>query len=162
MSATVVIVQADLQRSDHAAAIVALTDAYARDAMGNGAPLSQDVRARLVPGLQRHPTTIVLLAYEAQEPIGIANCFLGFSTFAARPLLNVHDLAVIPSHRGRGVGRRLLEAAEGKARELGCCKLTLEVLENNRAAVHLYRAAGFAQATYQESAGGALFMAKPL
>ncbi len=130
--------------------------------MGNGAPLAADVLARLVPSLRAHPTTVIFLAYANAEPVGIATCFLGLSTFAARPLLNVHDLAVLPTHRGRGIARQLLAAAEAKARALGCCKLTLEVQENNYGARGLYARAGFAQNVYQEAAGGALFYAKPL
>jgi ribosomal protein S18 acetylase RimI-like enzyme len=94
--------------------------------------------------------------------IGIAVCFIGFSTFAARPLINVHDLAVLPAYRRCGAGRMLLAAVERKARTLGCCKVTLEVLENNRRAMKVYRAAGYAQATYTQEAGGALFYAKHL
>jgi ribosomal protein S18 acetylase RimI-like enzyme len=77
-------------------------------------------------------------------------------------LVNVHDLAVLPAHRGAGVGRRLLEAVERKARALGCCKVTLEVQENNTPARRLYTGAGFAQQVYLASSGGALFYAKPL
>ena len=156
------IVEADLARPAHQQAVLALTDAYARDAMGNGAPLPADVLTRLVPTLRAHPTTMIFLAYADGEPIGIATCFLGLSTFAARPLLNVHDLAVLPPHRGRGIARQLLAAAEEKARALGCCKLTLEVQENNHGARRVYARAGFAQNVYQEAAGGALFYAKPL
>jgi GNAT superfamily N-acetyltransferase len=156
------IVEVDLARTPHQQAVLALTDAYARDAMGNGAPLAPDVLARLVPSLRAHPTTVIFLAYADGEAVGIATCFLGFSTFAARPLLNVHDLAVLPAHRGRGIARHLLAAAEAKARALGCCKLTLEVQENNHGARRLYARVGFAQNMYQEAAGGALFYAKPL
>jgi ribosomal protein S18 acetylase RimI-like enzyme len=74
----------------------------------------------------------------------VAVCFLGFSTFAARPLLNVHDLAVLPECRGKGVGRALLEAAEARARAHGCCKLTLEVQDSNQRARGLYASFGFA------------------
>lgn len=156
------IVEADLALAAHQSAVLALTDAYARDAMGNGAPLAADVLARLVPSLRAHPTTVIFLAYDGGEAIGIATCFFGFSTFAARALLNVHDLAVLPAHRGRGVARQLLAAAEEKARTSGCCKLTLEVQENNHRARRLYARAGFAQHLYQEAAGGALFYAKGL
>ena len=45
---------------------------------------------------------------------------------------------------------------------MGCCKVTLEVLENNHRALKVYAAAGFARATYTEEAGGALFFAKQL
>ena len=159
---TVEIIEADLSLADHQQAIIELLDAYARDPMGNGAPLAPDVRRALIPGLRQHPTTIVFLAYGSGRPIGLAICFRGFSTFAARPLLNIHDLAVLPEFRGQGVGRQLLDAIAARGRRLRCCKLTLEVQENNIRARRTYEAAGFAQAVYQQDAGGALFLSKPL
>jgi len=158
----VVIVEADLNRTEHQHAVVELIDAYAMDPMGNGKPLSPEVRRTLIPGLQRHPTTVVFLAYQDGKAIGIAVCFRGFSTFAARPLINIHDLAVLPEHRRQGTVRRLLEEVERKARDMGCCKLTLEVLEGNRRARQVYQAAGFAQVEYQAATGGALFLSKSL
>jgi ribosomal protein S18 acetylase RimI-like enzyme len=157
-----VIVEAELDRAEHQRAVVELTAAYALDVMGNGAPLPPQVLEQLVPGLRAHPTTLVLLAYVGDAAVGIATCFLGFSTFAARSLVNVHDLAVLPEYRGQGIGRALLAAVERVARERGCVKVTLEVQENNRRARRVYEAAGFSQATYAESTGGALFYAKPL
>ena len=130
--------------------------------MGSGKPLPAEVRDNLIPGLRRHPTTIILLAYHDGQPIGIAVCFHGFSTFNARPLINIHDLAILPAHRGRGVGRRLLAAVEHKARQLDCCKITLEVQTNNHKARAVYAAAGFAQTVHEPAAGGALFLSKPL
>ena len=130
--------------------------------MGAGEPLSADVRRALIPGLQQHPTTLIFLAYQGGKPVGIALCFRGFSTFAARPLINIHDFAVLSAHRGQGIGRRLLEAVECKAREMGCCRLTLEVQEDNHGARRVYAAAGFTQAVYEPAAGGALFLSKPL
>lgn len=160
--AAVEIVEADLTRPDHQHAVVMLIDAYARDPMGNGGPLSEQIRKRLIPGLANHPTTRIFLAFAGDEAMGIAVCFVGFSTFAARPLINIHDLAVLPGHRRSGAGRLLLAAVERKAREMGCCKVTLEVLENNHRALKVYAAAGFARATYTQEAGGALFFAKQL
>jgi ribosomal protein S18 acetylase RimI-like enzyme len=155
-------VQADLQQPDHQAAVLTLVDAYSRDPMGDGAPLSAAARARLIPGLRQHPTTLVLLAYDGDTPVGVAVCFVGFSTFAARPLVNLHDVAVLPSHRGRGVGRALLAAVEAQARELGCCKLTLEVLDQNHRALRTYVAAGFKRYALQPGTGEAIFLTKPL
>ncbi|UCD30965.1 MAG: GNAT family N-acetyltransferase [Desulfobacterales bacterium] len=156
------IVEADLSLTEHQHAVVELIDAYAIDPMGNGKPLSAEARRNLIPGLQKHPTTLLFLAYQEGKAMGIAVCFLGFSTFTARPLINIHDLAVLPAYRGHGAGRRLLQEIERKARDLGCCKLTLEVQENNHRARKVYAAAGFAQAVYKEAAGGSLFLAKML
>lgn len=156
------VVEADLSQAEHQHVVSELINAYAMDPMGDGKPLVPAVRSALIPGLQQHPTTMIFLAYEEHAAIGIAVCFLGFSTFAARPLINIHDLAVLPDYRGQGVGSQLLEAVAQKARELNCCKLTLEVLEHNHRARGVYERAGFAQATYEPGAGGALFLSKPL
>jgi GNAT superfamily N-acetyltransferase len=130
--------------------------------MGDGHPLSEIARREVIPGLRAHPTTLVFLAYQGPEPIGIAICLRGFSTFAARPLINIHDFFVRPEHRGQGVARALLEATAQRARTLNCCKLTLEVLENNLPARRTYEAAGFTQGEYLPEAGGSLFFWKKL
>ena len=149
----IAIVEADLGNPQHQDAIIHLVDAYARDPMGGGKALPEEVRMRLMPGLQRHPTTLVFLAWHSAMPVGIAICFIGFSTFLARPLINIHDLAVLPTYRGQGVGHRLLEQVAARGRELGCCKLTLEVRADNCPAQRLYEAAGFDNAA---SYGGAV------
>src|SRR5262249_14428035 len=151
MSAEVTIVEARLSRDRDARDVRAMTAAYAMDPMGNGGALAEDVLDRLIPGLQQCPGTLIFLAYLDERAVGIATCFAGFSTFQARPLINIHDLAVIPDVRGHGIGRRLLAVVEARARELGCCKLTLEVQENNRGARRLYVQAGFAQAVYGDA-----------
>jgi GNAT superfamily N-acetyltransferase len=159
---TIEIVEADLGRPEHQRAVVEMIDAYARDPMGDGKPLADDVRRELIPGLQRHPTTLIFLAYDRGAPVGIAVCFVGFSTFAAKPLVNVHDITVLPVRRGQGIAAKLLAGVERKARALGCCKLTLEVQENNHRAKKVYQAAGFGRQVYEEAAGGSLFYSKRL
>jgi GNAT superfamily N-acetyltransferase len=156
------IVEADLSLAEHQEAVLAMVDAYSRDAMGDGKPLDQNVRAQLIPGLRRHPTTLVFLGFDGDQPVGAAVCFIGFSTFAAKPLVNIHDFVVLRTSRGKGIGRQLLEAVETKARELGCCKLTLEVMDKNHQAVRMYQTAGFERYALQEEAGAAIFMSKPL
>lgn len=144
----------------HAAALLALLDDYARDAMGGGKPLSEDTRRHLIERLAERSDYVGYLAFVGDEAAGLINCFEGFSTFAARPLLNVHDIAVRGVHRGRGIGTALLAAAEQVARERGCCKMTLEVLSNNQVAMAVYRRAGFAPYQLDPSAGQALLMQK--
>lgn len=158
---SVEIIEADLARPDHQAAVVEMVDMYSRDPLAGGAPLDPDVRANLAAALRAHPTTLVFLAMDGATPVGVAVCFRGFSTFRAKPLINIHDLGVVPERRGEGIGARLLAAVEAKARALGCCRLTLEVFENNPAR-RLYARAGFGPASYKEEAGGALFLARTL
>jgi ribosomal protein S18 acetylase RimI-like enzyme len=51
---------------------------------------------------------------------------------------------------------------EAKARELGCCKLTLKVMDNNDRALRAYEAAGFGRYSLQENGSAAIFLSKPL
>lgn len=156
------IIEADLSNAVHQRDVVAMTNVYAQDVMGNDGPLADGVLERLIPGLREIPTALIFLAYSEGRAVGIATCFWGFTTFAARPLVNIHDFCVVPELRGSGVGRALLAAVEQKARERGCAKVTLEVQENNGRARQIYEAAGFSQAVHGEAAGGALFYAKKL
>jgi GNAT superfamily N-acetyltransferase len=154
--------EANLRDPADAAALVEALEAYARDPMGGASPLPTDVAERLAPSLAAHPGAHVLLAWEGSRPVGVATCFVGFSTFAARPLLNVHDLGVVADRRGRGIGRALLARAEVLARSLGCVKLTLEVLEDNALARDLYESFGFRDFALRGVARRALFLTKPV
>lgn len=136
------IIQADLGDQEHGVAIVDLLDHYARHPMGQGRPLSDDIRERLLPGL-RENEGIVLLAFNGSTPVGAAICFLGFSTFKGRPLLNLHDFVIHQAVRGQGVGRQLMDAVCEAARQLGCCRVTLEVRADNHPAQRLYERCGF-------------------
>ena len=136
----------------HTQGIVDVLDSYASEPVGGSKPLGTEVRSRLVQALRDHPTSLVLLAFANGRPVGVAVCFLGLSTFHARPLLNIHDLAVVPASRGQGVGRALLAAVERLAIQRGCCKLTLEVQEDNVQATGLYRSFGFGDVVVGDSA----------
>lgn len=156
------IARADYGDRADAAALVALLDAYARDPMGGGEPLADDVRGTLAEAMAAAPGVFTLLARIDGEAVGLANCVTGFSTFAARPLVNIHDLAVLPERRGAGIGGHLMRAVEAEARRMGACKVTLEVLSGNRSAISLYEAQGFRQYALDPAAGTAQFWEKKL
>lgn len=156
------ITRADFADPADAAAIVLVLDAYARDPMGGGEPLSADVRERLVPAMAQVPGAFALLARVDGEAVGLATCFMGFSTFAAAPLVNIHDVSVLPAHRGRGVARALFAAIEDEARARGACKVTLEVLTGNHRARELYASLGYGDFQLDPKAGHALFWQKRL
>ena len=75
-------------------------------------------------------------------------------------LAKSHDVIVLPSCRGNGIVGRMLEQVEELARERGCCKLTLEVLEGNEAARQAYRKAGFTDYMLLPETGRATFQHK--
>lgn len=162
LTSTAVVVQANLDRADHQEAILTLTNAFALDPMGGSSPLPSNTQVRLIEGLRTHPTTLIFLAYIGSTPVGIATCFRGFSTFLAKPLLNIHDLAVVPTHRNKGIGQLLVSAVARAGKDSGCCKVTLEVQESNRGARHFYERVGFSPAPYGDDAGRTLFYTRSL
>ena len=130
--------------------------------MGGACGLSKYAKENLIENLALLPGAFSVLAFTAGQAVGLVNCFAGFSTFQCRPLVNIHDIVVLPEFRGHGIGRMMLEFVERLARERGCCKLTLEVLEGNREAQALYRNVGFAGYQLDSQNGRALFWQKCL
>ncbi|MFZ2452175.1 MAG: GNAT family N-acetyltransferase [Methylovulum miyakonense] len=156
------IILADLSLPKHAQAIISLLDEYAQDPMGGGAPLPAFVRANLIAELKKRQGVYVIMAMLGDHAAGMAICFEGFSTFACKPLLNIHDVIVSAKHRGRGIAKQLLAKAEEIAINSGCCKLTLEVLEGNITAQSAYKACGFAGYELDPIMGKAMFWQKNL
>jgi GNAT superfamily N-acetyltransferase len=155
--------QVDYGNATHVALLLDLLNGYAQDPMGGGHALSAEVLARLPQALRRRPTLFSVLAYDDAADgtaVGLINCVEGFSTFAAQPLVNVHDVVVVPQYRGRGVARVMLQAVESLARQRGACKLTLEVLSGNGPAIGAYASAGFAPYQLDPQMGTATFMQK--
>ena len=146
----------------HAQGIVRVLDSYASDPMGGGQPLGSFTRQNLIAELRRRPWVVSLLALVNEEPVGLLIAMEGFSTFKARPLMNIHDVAVLPAHRGAGIGSALFTEIERVARQRGCCKLTLEVLEGNERAKKLYANLGFSPYVLDPKVGAAQFWEKPL
>ena len=150
------IIRVDFDDADTVCQYLDMLGAYALDPMGAGQHLSTEVRGRLVGDLRQMPGAHCLLARHDDTPIGFATCFTGYSTFRARPLLNIHDIAVLPEWRGQSVGRQLLAAIAELGRKLDCCRITLEVRADNPGARGLYESSGFVPAPCS------LFMEKAL
>lgn len=157
-----IVIPLDLADPLHAQAMLALLDEYASGPTARGYGLEPDARERLPAMLAARPHYLGWIAFVDGEAAGFANCFEGVSTFLAKPLLNIHDIAVSPRFQRRGVGSALLAAIEAAARERGCCKLTLEVLEGNVGARRAYERAGFEAYALDPRMGRAAFMEKKL
>jgi GNAT superfamily N-acetyltransferase len=154
------IVPADYADPRHQELIPFLLDAYARDPLGGGKPLREEVKANLVGELRKLPNALSLLGFCDGKPAGLVNAFFAFSTFQCKPILNIHDMIVLPEYRGLGLSQRLLAAAETLARAQGCCKLTLEVLSGNDVAMRSYRKFGFTGYELDPQVGQAMYWQK--
>jgi ribosomal protein S18 acetylase RimI-like enzyme len=154
------VVRARYDDPAHASALVGLLDAYARDPAGGGKPLSDFARENLVASLAARPFIFSVLAFDGDAAVGLVNAIEGFSTFACQPLVNVHDVVVRASHRGRGIAGRMFAEVESIAQERGACKLTLEVLDGNAAARALYQRLGFTAYQLDPAMGQARFLHK--
>ncbi|AGF51842.1 slr1340 [Synechocystis sp. PCC 6803] len=156
------IVKADLNSAVHAEAMIQLMNEYACDPMGGGEELPNYVKANLPAELAKRPSAHIILAFVDSKPAGLLVCLEGFSTFACKPLLNIHDVIVSLPYRGKGLSKLMLQKAEAIALDLGCCKLTLEVLEGNHVAQSAYRSFGFGNYELDPQMGKALFWQKKL
>jgi ribosomal protein S18 acetylase RimI-like enzyme len=161
-SPEVLVLQASYTNPVHAEAIGFLLNQYAQDVMGGGESLSLDTQQQLAVELAKRPHAFSVLAFVAGQPVGLVNCFEGFSTFQCRPLVNIHDVVVVGGQRGLGISQKMLSKVEEIARQRGCCKLTLEVLEGNTVAQGAYLKQGFAGYELDPAMGKAMFWQKTL
>ena len=80
-----------------------------------------------------------LVAYDRDMPVGCG---------AVRRLdaetAELKRMYVAPSHRGRGVGRRIVAALEDEARTLGVSRMVLETGSRLDRAIAMYRGVGYA------------------
>jgi ribosomal protein S18 acetylase RimI-like enzyme len=127
------------------AAVVAKTlSGYAADAeFGAGKAFSAEHQAELAAQLAGVPGSFSVLTYCGDKAVGVATCFMGFSTWKCAPLVNVHDIYVNAEHRRRGICSAMLKVVDDVAKERGCCKVTLEVLPTNPKAQSAYKKHGF-------------------
>ncbi len=85
--------------------------------------------------------SISLVARVGEDIVG----FLISTVYADRKALHGHVLTieVLPAYRRSGVGKALLDEVENIFRQKGVKSLTLEVREDNVAAIGLYRKLGY-------------------
>lgn len=156
------VIRVDYHNPQQCSDLVLLLDSYARDPMGGGEPLHPFVKDNLAAELSKRDFGLSLIAYVDNQPAGLLNAFEGFSTFACKPLFNVHDIVVLEKFRGLQLSQLLLQELEKIARAKGCCKITLEVLEGNAIARRAYQKAGFAGYELDPKMGKAMFWQKKL
>ena len=78
-----------------------------------------------------------IVACDDDNIVGFAGCWISFEE------AQVTNIALLRTHRGHGLGRRLTEAMMRAAAARGAERMTLEVRPSNAAALHLYESLGF-------------------
>ncbi len=156
------VVVVDYKNSKQREDLVDMLIAYSADLMGGGEPLDRALATKSIELIASKPYTMSFLCYDEDSAVGFANCFETVATFAAKTAINIHDLAVIDSHRGLGISTQILNtiSAYGKAND--CYKITLEVLEGNIPARKSYEKSGFKPYQLNPTMGSALFFQKLL
>lgn len=139
------ILQVDLHNELHCAQIIKLLNDYMNDPMGNNAPMDEGLALRIIAGLQSYPGYLGFFALSGDQFAGLANCNQNFSTFKAKPILNIHDFIVAPEFRTIGAGHFLMKGILEYASQNGYCRVNLEVREDNHAAKSLYQKMGFSE-----------------
>lgn len=132
------VLKCNFNKKEHLEAVVRLMNAYIADEMGGGRPIEGRRALYLVDGLNNQPNALVLLAFLDGQIVGLCNAFESFATFTVQKCINVHDLIVMKEHRGKGIGRALLQEVVDIADDRKCSKVTLEVREDNKVAQSLY------------------------
>jgi RimJ/RimL family protein N-acetyltransferase len=132
-------------RPGDAAALVELAETVGSEAEGwlatDGSWRSVGEERRYLRTIARYPHAAVFVAEDGERIVGRLSLARDPNPASA----HVADLGlmVAASHRRRGIGRGLLEAAVQWARESGVRKLELHVLPHNKAAIALYEGFGF-------------------
>jgi ribosomal protein S18 acetylase RimI-like enzyme len=137
------ILQVDLQNPKHCDQMIKLLNDYMNDPMGNNRPMPRELGPQIISGLKKHSGFLGIFVMADDQFAGLANCNINFSTFQAKPLINIHDFIVTPEYRNIGAGSFLLQGIIIYASENGFCRVNLEVREDNPTAKSLYKKNGF-------------------
>lgn len=139
------LVQVDLENPNHCKQLLHLLNDYMEDEMGISQSLPESLGPKIIAGLKKHPGYIGFFVCIENNYAALANCNLNFSTWAAKPLINIHDFVVSPKYRKQGVGKFLMNGIEDFATTKGYCKINLEVRNDNVKAQALYKKMGFVE-----------------
>jgi len=145
MNDSIEVFAGDILNEEHQQAMLTQLDFYMQDPMAEQGKMPDELALKVINGLIAQPNYLFFLAKCNGEYAGLANCFINFSTFKAKQLVNIHDFSVSPHFRKRGIGEAIMKKIIEHCRENGYCKVTLEVRNDNEKAQHLYQKMGFVE-----------------
>jgi ribosomal protein S18 acetylase RimI-like enzyme len=145
MTNSIKVIIGDINNEEHQQAMLAQLDLYMQDPMAGCGKMPDKLAIKIIDGLKEQPNYLFFLALYKGEYAGLANCFVNFSTFKAKQLVNIHDFSVSPNFRKKGIGEAMMDEIIRYCRNKGYCKVTLEVRNDNEKAQQLYKKQGFTE-----------------
>ncbi|MEW6436638.1 MAG: GNAT family acetyltransferase [Pseudomonadota bacterium] len=116
---------------EHFAGVKALwQEAFPNDAPWNKASVA-------IPEKMRFQPNLMLVALEG--PLVVGSVMAGYEGHRGW----ISRIAVLRTHRHKGIGQALLSEAERRLAVIGCIKVNLQVVETNSAVVRFYEEAGY-------------------
>jgi GNAT superfamily N-acetyltransferase len=85
---------------------------------------------------------VLLAAWHDEELVGYACLYWHFTSLVPAETVLMNDLYVAEAHRGKGIGRALIEASADVARKRGAHQLEWVTDPDNKAAQRLYAKTG--------------------
>jgi ribosomal protein S18 acetylase RimI-like enzyme len=109
------------------------------------APETEQLYASFLRGQLREPSIVILVAERGGQVLGYTYAGVEGNDYMALrgPAGALYDIVVDPGHRGRGVGRMLLDATLAALKARGAPRVVLSTAEKNEAAQRLFARAGF-------------------
>ncbi len=99
------------------------------------------VESMRVDGFGERPVFEYFVAETSDEIVGLALYFYSYSTWKGK-CLYLEDLIVTESHRGQGIGRRLLDRIVAQAKVSESKRVVWQVLDWNEPAIAFYKSLG--------------------
>ena len=114
---------------------------------GSAAEHAGEIEAFLAGGAQE-PLAVLIAEAASGNPVGFAELSIRRTAEGCRTdrVAYLEGWFVVPDARRRGIGRRLVEAAEDWARAQGCAELASDSEAGNEISQAAHRAAGFDEA----------------
>jgi ribosomal protein S18 acetylase RimI-like enzyme len=110
-------------------------EALWQEAFPNDAPWNKASVA--VPEKMRFQPNLILVALEG--PLVVGSVMAGYEAHRGW----ISRIAVLRTHRHKGIGQALLSEAERRLALIGCIKVNLQVVETNSTVVRFYEEAGY-------------------
>ena len=107
---------------------------------GESTPDAETIAERAGPLIESGDVTVL---FAGEGPDGFAQLRFRPSLYTGALNVYLEELYVVPERRGHGVGRALLEAVMGHARQRGAARIELNTSVDDVAARALYESAGF-------------------